>query len=235
MNQFCCGCSLTFGVKLILAINLVQNLFYITTALSNIVFKVPTFGFNVNLATQTFNAAFCLLGLPFIVAAIWGVMYRMETHVRLYLFYSVVSFIFDIGYILIYLLVQDQCTMLPSVLKKHGSAFACGFTRVLSLGFIAAVTVIQIYFIMTVWSLCEDMKAGGSGVGLPGLMRDTDELKRNQKHRSNYHDGLFSGSGGGSGAPFPLAYGSIKTPGLGGSSRIFGGNRHETSYPPRAA
>lgn len=232
LNQFCCGCSLTFGVKLVLALNLIQNVFYIATATSNIIFRIPTFGFNINLATQTFNAAFCLLGLPFIFAAIWGVMYRLETHVRLYLYYSVLSFILDMGYIMIYLVIQDQCTMLPSVLKKHGSAFACGFTRILSIGFIIAVTVIQLYFIFTVWSFCEDLKAGGSGAGLPELLVGADDAKRKRKHHSAYHDGLFGGHQQAGGA-FPIQYGAVSTPGIGGSTRIFNGGYHETQYPPR--
>merc|ERR1719230_2276963 len=117
LNQFCCGCSLTFGVKLILACNLVQNVFYIATATSNIIFRVPTFGFGVNLATQTFNAAFCLLGLPFIFCAIWGVTHRLESHVRLYLFYQCISFALDMAYVVVFLVLQDACTALPTVLK----------------------------------------------------------------------------------------------------------------------
>jgi hypothetical protein len=74
------------------------------------------------------------------------------------------------AYVIVFLVVQDSCGMLPSVRKKHGSAFACGFTRIFSFGFIIMVTSIQIYFIFTVWSLCEDLKAGGSGAGLPELL-----------------------------------------------------------------
>lgn len=229
LNQFCCGCSLSFGVKVILFLNLVQNIFYIATATSNIIFKIPTFGFNINLATQTFNAAFCLLGLPFIFAAVWGVTYRLETHMRLYFYYTIISFFLDMGYILIYLVIQDQCTLLPSVLKKHGSAFACGFTRILSIGFITLVTIIQVYFIFTIWSFCEDLKAGGSGAGLPDLLVGAEDVKRRRKFTSNYHDGLHA-SGGNS---FPLAYGAIQTPGIGGNTRIFNGGYHETQYPPR--
>lgn len=232
LNQFCCGCSLSFGVKFVLALNLIQNLFYIATSTSNIILRIPTFGFNVNLATQTFNAAFCLLGVPFILAAIFGVMYRQETHVRLYLYYIILSFLLDMAYVIVYLVVQDSCAMLPSVLKKHGSAFACGFTRIFSFGFIIMVTSIQIYFIFTVWSLCEDLKAGGSGAGLPELLIGAEDSKRRKRKGGSYADGLF-GTGSANDGPFPINYGSVATPGIGGSSRIFNGKHHEIEYPPR--
>lgn len=232
LNQFCCGCTLTFGVKLILALNLFQNIFYIATTTSNVIFRVPTIGFGVNLATQTFNAAFCLLGLPFIFAAFWGVIHRLETHIKLYLFYTVVSFVLDMAYVLVFLVVQDSCTALPSVLKKHGAAFACGFTRIFTIFFIVMVTVIQLYFMFTIWSLCEDLKVGGSGIGFPELLAGAGHQRNKRKHTSAYHDGLF-GVGSTAGGPFPIAYGSIATPGIGGSQHIFNGNFHETTYPPK--
>merc|ERR1719221_2382520 len=46
----------------------------------------------MNLASQTFNAAWCLLGLPFIACALWGVRYRLEANLRLYLLYQFSSF-----------------------------------------------------------------------------------------------------------------------------------------------
>merc|ERR1719230_775851 len=213
LNQFCCGCSLTFGVKLILACNLIQNIFYIASTTSNVIFRIPTFGFGVNLATQTFNAAFCLLGLPFIAAAIWGVIHKLEPHLRLYLYYTVLSFILDMGYVIVFLVVQDSCTALPTVLKKHGAAFACGFTRIFMIMFIVLVT-------------------GGSGVGFPELLASSEGTRKNKRYANAYHDGLF-GVGGGSSGPFPVAYGALATPGIGGSQHIFNGNYHETAYPPK--
>merc|ERR1719320_775501 len=37
----------------------------------NSILQVPTFGYFVDLATQTFNASFALIGLPFILVAFW--------------------------------------------------------------------------------------------------------------------------------------------------------------------
>merc|ERR550514_1760709 len=124
MNQFCCGCTLTFGVKLILILNLMHNVFYIVVATCNVLLQIPFLngiGSGVNLATQTFNAGFCLAGLPFIFAAWWGVIHRLEPHMRLYLTYVLFTFAMDLTYVLAYVL-QDPCESLPRVLEQHGEA-----------------------------------------------------------------------------------------------------------------
>merc|ERR1719436_422225 len=109
MNQFCCGCSLSVGAWIIIGANLVQNLFTIATATSNVILKIPTFGFTASLMTQTLNASFCLLGLPFIFGAMWGLIHKLEPNMRLYLVYITASFILDGLYLVAFLLLQDMC------------------------------------------------------------------------------------------------------------------------------
>lgn len=226
LGQFCCGCPLTFGVKMIIFLHLCQSVFYIVTTFCNIVLKVPTFNFNLNLSTQVFNAAFCLMGIPFIFSAIWGVMYRVETNLRLYLFYLCLSFGLDLVYIVVFFVIEDTCSNLPGALEQHGSAFACGSMRIFSVIFVLMITTIEGYFCFTVWSLCEDMKAGGAGQGLPQLLKGPsagsglsafpgyDSFSKGQLP-GGYHHASYSNH-----------------PGFGGSSRIFGGTNHETMYPP---
>lgn len=231
ISQFCCGCPLTFGVKLIIFLHLAQSIFYIVTSFCNIVLKLPTFNFNLNLSTQVFNAAFCLMGIPFIFSAIWGVANRLETHLRLYLFYLAVSFCLDLVYIVVFFVVEDTCSNLPPALAQHGSAFACGSMRIFSVVFILMTTIVEGYFIFTVWSLCEDLKAGGAGTGLPQLLKGPGAplagLTTALTTSSGYNS--FVGQNGG----YSYPHSSFAThPGFGGSSGIFGGNHHETMYPP---
>lgn len=226
LNQFFCGCSVTFGVKVILYCNLVQNLFYITSAFSNIVLRHPSFGFNVALATQTFNAAFALFGVPFIIGGIMGVMYRLETHLKLYLYYTIASFAIDMGLIVTRFIMTDICTQLPDVLKQAGEAASCGFARIGLIFFIISVVVIEAYCIFTIWSLCEDFKAGGCGGKLPDLLGDAAAIKKKRMTAKDYHEGLYPIKSGGSGK---LQYGTS----FGGSSKIFHGKFHETSFPPK--
>jgi len=229
LNQFCCGCSLDFGVKAILILHLLQSIFYIATTVSNIVLQVPTFGYDTDLAKQTFNAAFALAGLPFILVAWYGVNNKAEAYVRFFLYYLFLQFVLDMAAMMYYLVIVDTCTMLPSGLKQHGSAFACGIARIMMLTSVFVIFGVDFYFMYCVWSYSEDLKVGARGQGLPELL-----LSKGKKSE-HYHiaEGLF-GVGGSNEGPYPLNYGSLATPGVGGSSRIFGGSHHETDFPPRA-
>lgn len=237
MSQFCCGCPLRFGVSLIVFCNLVQNLFYIATATSNIIFKVPTYGFNANLTTQTFNAAFCLLGLPFIASAVYGLIAKNESHLNLYLFYLICSFILDMIFIGHFFAFQDVCETLPGFLTRHGAAFACGFMRIFSIVFVLNFILIELYCIFAVWSLCADWAAGGGQGGLPDLYQSAAEQQKKKNkflHKPEGND-IHGNSLAGGPNGFPAAYGSFPTaPGMGGGSQVFGGSFHETNFPPSA-
>eukprot|EP00403_Amphidinium_massartii_P020182 CAMPEP_0178416720 /NCGR_PEP_ID=MMETSP0689_2-20121128/24207_1 /TAXON_ID=160604 /ORGANISM="Amphidinium massartii, Strain CS-259" /LENGTH=234 /DNA_ID=CAMNT_0020038069 /DNA_START=91 /DNA_END=795 /DNA_ORIENTATION=+ len=229
MTQFCCGCSLSFGTKVILFLNLVTNVFYIITAVSNVILQIPTIGYTASLPTQTFFASFCLLGLPFIVGGFYGAWHNMESYLRLYLYYMVVSFILDMSYILAVFLLVDVCHGMPVILEKHGAAFACGFMRIFSFCFTIYLVILQVYFIFTVWSLCEDLKVHGSSGGFHDLLEGTKEASSKRRYRAAYSDTLFAGGPVQTG--FPVTYGAFASPGMGGSTRIYG-KFHETGYPP---
>lgn len=231
LNQFCCGCPLSFGAVFIIALNLIQNAFYIFTATSNIILKVPTMGVGLSLTTQTLNAMFCVLGLPFIFAGIYGVLYRQESHIRLYLYYLVVTFALDLVFVLSYFLLQDICQAMPSVLQEHGSAFACGFMRTFGLLFVLMVIGIEGYFMYAIWSFCEDLHAGGSGAGLPSLLNQADKVREHRRYNATYQETLFGQPAAGGVSSAVFQYGAFQTPGMGGSTRVYG-NYHEQSYPP---
>ena len=102
----------------------------------------------------------------------------------------ILSFILDMVYVTCSLVVQDACTALPTVLERHGSAFACGFTRVVFLLFVALITAIEAYFIFAVWSLMEDFKSGGSESGFQELY-DGGGKETLKKRNANYRDARY--------------------------------------------
>mmetsp|Transcript_49172 Transcript_49172/g.107192 ORF Transcript_49172/g.107192 Transcript_49172/m.107192 type:complete len:233 (+) Transcript_49172:94-792(+) len=225
LNQFCCGCSLNFGVKLIVFLHLMVAFLVLGSVVSNVVFQFPVVGFNVNLVTQTLDACWCLLGLPFILAAMWGVSYRLETHVRIYMYYLALTFMIDFGIIMFYVAVQDTCTMLPSTMKAKGSAFACGSLRLVTVAIVSVIVVAEAYCVFAVWSLAEDIRGGGAGFGFSDLSSSKGSRPK------TYADGVF-GTAETVRGPYPVSYGSIAAQGVGGSSQIFGGTYHEVAYPP---
>lgn len=231
LNQFCCGCTLPFGVKTILLLNFLQNFFYLATITLNVIFKVPTFGYNTSLEQQTFNAGFCLVGLCFVACGVFGVSNKLEPHLRLFLYYLIINFFIDTVYMFVWIFSEDTCAMLPEVLSSQGSAFACGATRLLSVAFLITVFILDAYCVFVVWSYCEDLRIGGAGEAFDDLLHHAHSAKH-QKRFGGYSDGLF-GVGEARDGPFPVNYGSIATPGIGGSTPLFGGSYHETDYPPK--
>lgn len=234
MNMFCCGCPLTFGVKFILLLNLVVNLFYIITVTLNIIFKIPTFVSNLGPTAEIFNGAWCLLGLPFIVVGYWGVQYRLEGHLRLYLNYLCAAFLVDMFFLGITFVFRDVCAQMPHLLRHHGSAFACGAMRISALLVVIQVITVELYFIFAVWSCCEDFRAGGGGVGLPELLRHHQHVHRKQHHDHQYTNQLF---GAQISPGYPKDYGAFNKmhanqPQLGPCRPIGQGYYHETAYPP---
>eukprot|EP00421_Protoceratium_reticulatum_P021594 CAMPEP_0168386218 /NCGR_PEP_ID=MMETSP0228-20121227/15314_1 /TAXON_ID=133427 /ORGANISM="Protoceratium reticulatum, Strain CCCM 535 (=CCMP 1889)" /LENGTH=254 /DNA_ID=CAMNT_0008399411 /DNA_START=19 /DNA_END=780 /DNA_ORIENTATION=- len=211
LNAFCCGCPIRLGAFLILVLNLIQNLFYISATISNVILKIPTFGYGMGLTTQTFNGSWCMLGLPFIAIGLCGVWYRLESHVRLYFGYLVVSFIMDMCFLVWHFLVKDVCLNMPPFLKMHGSAFACGSMRIFSILLVAQIFMTELYFVFTVWSLCEDLKAGGSHHGFPELLNGAHEAQQRHHYHATYTNSLF-------GAPiapgYPRPYGALNQPRL---------------------
>lgn len=228
LAQFCCGCSLSFGAKVILTLNLLLNLFYIITAICNIILRIPAFGYGTSLTTQTFFGAWCLMGLPFIFSGFWGVLGNLEGHVRLYLFYQVGSFTLDMAYIIASLVMTDVCTSMPSALAQHGSAFACGFMRLFASGSVILVICFEMYFVLAIWSFCEDLRASG-GMYLADLLHGSDH-RRVENFRMAYSDTLFHGA---KERNYPAMYRGFASPGMGGSTNIYG-SFHETKFPPPA-
>lgn len=238
MSSFCCGCPLAFGTGLVVLVNLVQNLFYLTTATMSIILRIPGVS-SGSMVTQTLNAAWCMLGLPFIAAGLWGVLYKQESNVRLFLWYLTMSFGLDVIFLVSYFTTTDLCgSAVPEAVKQHGSAFACGFMRLWSLVFVLAMLIVVAYFLFTVWSFCEDLKAGGGGAGFPALLasaQEAGELRIKRREAPMY--GAFVNTFGGGGDPSMMGgpqgnFSFYKAPGLGDNRRIFNGVYHETAYPP---
>lgn len=214
--------------------NAVQNGFYIYTATSNIILRIPTMGAQQGLVSQTWNASWCLLGIPFIFAGCWGTWSKQESTLRLYLYYLTLSFVLDIVFCITYFLTTDVCSDMPGPLRQHGMAFACGFMRLLSLGFILGMIIVLTYFIFVVWSLCEDLKVGNQGAGFPQLLESAGELRIKRRQQMPATAFSMAGTYGGLGVDnMQSMYRNFYSPGLNNeNARLFRGDFHEMQYPP---
>lgn len=227
-SQFCCGCSLEFGVKFILAFNLARNLLCIAAAVAVVEFRLSGYvylgGGGGSIGQLLALTGFALAGVPIILFAIWGVTQKLEAPLRLYLLYMVLGFVIDEALVGWGLFVSGPCGGLAT---HPGEALVCGAARGLSLGTVATVTSLEAYLIFVVMSYCQDLGSAGGGPALSDLTRVAFEQKQARVLQA-YLGTAEAGDGGVGG------YGTCRAGGpggLGGSEKIFG-QRHELAYPP---
>lgn len=223
-DSFCCGCSLDSGVSLTLVMHMFTSIFYVITAICNLLLDVHTLGYYLSFATQTFNCAYSIASLPFLASGYSGVKYHIEVHLRIYLYWMMVTFLLDCGFLGMSLF-RKSCDAPTGNFLDYGSSAACGFLRIGDIALFTIWTTIMGYFVFVVWSRCEELRIGG-GDGESTL----DDLYNKNAYSENrdyfrHRSGLF-GTGPILSAPHPIAYGSLATPTFAGSARIFGGRTH---------
>ncbi|CAK9100933.1 unnamed protein product [Durusdinium trenchii] len=88
----------------------------------------------------------------------------------------------------------------------------------------------EVYCIFIVWSRCEQLKAGDTTEGFKAIAEQAQAREQAALKNGMQYSGLF-GVGPAVPAAQPLVYGSLASPIVDGSARIFG-RHHETEYPP---
>jgi len=219
------------GVALVVFMNFLESMVYIMTAILNVIMRVPTLGAGIDMNVTAFNTAYALMSLPFLLAGYWGVRYEKETHLRLYFYFQAFTWIMDTIFLVMAFFIRDSCKSIPDVLKTSGNAFACGTMRMGVLGFFTICMVVELYGAYAVWSLCEELELKNSTQDFDELLRASAAAKK--KKAEGLGSGLFGTAFAGSHNTYPVFYGSLATPAVGGATRIFGGKHHEMDYPPK--
>lgn len=221
-SQFCCGCSIDFGVKAILFFNLFRNCAVLAIATIHVVFKDHYFSSSYSLGQQVTLAGFALFGLPLIIGGIWGVRNKVGAPLYLYWYYMIFTFLFDTGFVFWSVVLVGPCSSLPGMLSGNGQAFMCGAARVMSSATLLSVTVIQLYLLFIVWSHCEDIARGGHGPDLSDLKYTSQEPTFKMEDHYAFIEGFGLDQSGG----------AKNFSGMGESTPLFGNRAHEMRYPP---
>lgn len=167
-SQFCCGCTVTFGVKFILLLNFALNLFIITMSLLFIL------GGYEGLALASYGntmimLAFALGGVPVTIVAFHGVLNRNEPMVRIYHYYMWATIIYLLCQVAHTFLLEDPCKTMQRFMPGS-SAWACGMIRYLDI-FMVIVSISTLgYFQHVVYSHCQDLAELGGGPELKDLV-----------------------------------------------------------------
>mmetsp|Transcript_27434 Transcript_27434/g.79097 ORF Transcript_27434/g.79097 Transcript_27434/m.79097 type:complete len:248 (+) Transcript_27434:129-872(+) len=228
-TQFCCGCSINFGVKFILGLHLMRNVAVVMAVVSNLCFRMGRVDIANSLVLETSMAGFSFAGLPVILLALWAVYHKVEAPIRLYLYYMVIGFVIDMAIIIDVFVINGPCQHIPNVFSRGGLAFACGAARMGHLFAIVTFVSISLYLIFIVLSFCEDLARSGTGPDLSDLSwyKQADDRRKGDPLDhiiQSFQPQLVD------------EYGSMNyqsgVNGIGGSVPIFGGRHHQMLYPP---
>eukprot|EP00435_Cladocopium_sp_Y103_P006583 s1683_g2.t1 len=191
LTQCGCGCSLTFGVALILLTYLVRSIYMLVVTAGEVVVQDPRFESTQTLEEQTFNAFVALFALPFILSGFYALHARYDSYLRPFMYFMIAAGLTrkvwisptylgnDALRMVLPMWMHGSCAFVPEGLKATGAAGACGFIRVLFVIFFGQLAAVEAYFIFAVWSLCEDMK-----VNLKSSLPEMYE--RSRASRSDY-------------------------------------------------
>jgi len=132
------------------------------------------FGVEIAPMTQVFFAGWGLLGIPFIIGAGVGMLYRIESQLRMYFWYSLATFFLHLVWWLSFLFNGELCkTIVGKDVQRMGNAFVCGFTDTFVFFWMLIGILINLYCVYIIWSAAEE--AGRSSY--PELMKYSKALK----------------------------------------------------------
>merc|ERR1719240_164611 len=117
-------------------------------------------------ATQVLLGALALLGTPLSILAVFGSIFRMETHVRTYFQYLIVSTTVDAFWLLRILVSGGLCAAVASdFIISRGSTFVCFAITVASVFWTTVYFILKTYLTASVGIQAHSL-AKGESVGL---------------------------------------------------------------------
>lgn len=172
-SQTCCGCcSLLVGVEATCFITLLSEIIAIAACSSAV--PVQILGLVVPPYAQVLAASWAFVGIPIVIAAGVGALYRIEQSLRIFFVYLLISFFLGLIVPICLLLSGSLCDIVvdPTV-QRMGSAFVCGFTDSFVLMWTLIGALCNLYIVYIVWSAAEEI----AKAPYPELMRYSDALR----------------------------------------------------------
>lgn len=152
-----------FGyVPLLLALELIcfSHLAWNTLVIYNTssVESMSTRGVAVSPDMQVANATWALIGVPIIICAGVGGIYRIERMVRFYCYYMCASLVLGIAWVVVWVMTGGACeSVVDEGARRLGSHIVCGTTIAMLLFFGLWLSWAWLYCIYIVWSAAEQV------------------------------------------------------------------------------
>eukprot|EP00746_Dinoflagellata_sp_MGD_P014116 gnl/MRDRNA2_/MRDRNA2_130789_c0_seq1.p1 gnl/MRDRNA2_/MRDRNA2_130789_c0~~gnl/MRDRNA2_/MRDRNA2_130789_c0_seq1.p1 ORF type:complete len:346 (-),score=48.19 gnl/MRDRNA2_/MRDRNA2_130789_c0_seq1:91-1083(-) len=154
----CCGCiSLLVGIEIICLCHLLVNLALIanTSALET----KNTLGLRLSPYVQVWNCMWALFGIPIIIAGGVGMLYRIESHLRLYMWYLIWSLISSMFFTVFWFMGGRACKQISDEdFRSAGEGIVCGGSISVVLTGLLWCWWIQAYCLFIVWSAAEECR-----------------------------------------------------------------------------
>jgi hypothetical protein len=160
----------------ILTLHLLACLLYVGATFSSIVLHVPSFSLFTSWrsAFQFSMIGFSMSGVPIIISAMYGVLKHIHAAVRLYFIYVSITFVLEAAALIYTVARKGGCEapdgFLNIMAADVGQAFLCGALQAAAYLCVSVGVTVGAYRLFIVWSLCEDIREGGSGKGLWDLL-----------------------------------------------------------------
>lgn len=154
----CCGCvSLLVGIEIICLIHLFVNLVLIAN--TSAIETKNTFGLRLSPEVQVWNGMWALFGVPLIIAGGVGMLYRIESHLRLYMWYLIWSLISSVFFTVFWFFGGRACKQITdNDFRSSGEGIVCGGSISVVLTGLLWCWWAQAYALFIVWSAAEECR-----------------------------------------------------------------------------
>lgn len=154
----CCGSlSLLLGVEIICLSHLLVNLVLIANTSAAETKSLA--GLRLTPYVQVWNGMWALFGIPIIIGAGIGALYRIESHLRLYMWYLIWSLISSVFWTVFWMGAGRACDEIAhDDLRASGEGIVCGSSVAIVLFGMLWAWFIQAYCLFIVWSAAEECR-----------------------------------------------------------------------------
>jgi hypothetical protein len=196
---------------------LAECVLYILTASSNVIFHNSSFLSSWSFHSQMFYTAWCLVGVPIILAAALGLAQRTEANLRVYLFYLISCFLINFFWLGYFTIFADPCqdavgNIFTGLMEQYGKSFFCGVLQIAGYVFMGFVIIVHVYCLWVVWSFCEDVHLGTNGPNLSELIPNKDyEIKKVKQQGDGPYADIVGFARTKLPGSYPSPYGAIST------------------------
>lgn len=154
-TSHCCGCfSLLAGVEIIAFFTLLTSV--ITICLVSSQNTLFILGFSISPTVQVIAGTWAFLGIPVSLIAGVGMLYRVETAIKIFYYYQICSMAFGLWVPLKFLLVGSLCAMaVDHSVQSMGPSMVCGIMDTFWLLWLGMIGITHAYLAYIVWSAAE--------------------------------------------------------------------------------